>query len=123
MTGSGKVETAILALAISAGSALLVALSFGGPAWLTFALALIWGIGVIPDSAQFSALVADAAPAEVAGSLLTLQTALGFALTFFTVQLLPLAAEWLGWPFALGVLAVGPLLGIGAMLRLRAITR
>ncbi len=65
------------------------ALAFHGPVWLFAALVLVWGLAVIPDSAQFSALVADAAPPERAGSLMTLQTALGFLLTFFTVQAVP----------------------------------
>ena len=45
-------------------------LAFGGPVWLAAALVLVWGAAVIPDSAQFSALVADAAPPDAAGSLL-----------------------------------------------------
>ena len=73
----GKAEVAIIALALSGLSALLTALTFGGPVWLTLAIVIIWGMTVIPDSAQFSALVADASPAEQAGSLMTLQTALG----------------------------------------------
>ena len=117
----GKAETAAIAMALSASSALLVALSFGGPIWLTVALAILWGLSVIPDSAQFSALVADAAPANIAGSLMTFQTALGFALTFFTVQLVPLAAASLGWPIVIASLALGPIIGIAAMLRLRAL--
>lgn len=116
----GKAETAATAMVVSAGSAVAVAVSFGGPAWVTVLLAVVWGASVVPDSAQFSALVADAAPAEVAGSLLTLQTALGFALTFVTVQLVPVAVASLGWPAVLAALAIGPLLGIAAMLRLRA---
>ena len=116
----GKAETAAAAMATSGAAAVLVALTFGGPPWLTFALALLWGLSVIPDSAQFSALVADASPPELAGSLLTLQTALGFALTAVTVQLVPVAVAGLGWPPVLAALAVGPALGIWAMLRLRA---
>jgi dipeptide/tripeptide permease len=61
----------------------------------------------------------SAAPPDLAGSLMTLQTALGFALTFATVQLTPLAADRLGWPAVLAALAVGPALGIWAMLALR----
>ena len=53
------------------------------------------------------------------GSLLTLQTALGFTLTIFTVQAVPLAAAALGWPLVLALLAIGPALGILAMLPLR----
>ena len=119
----GKAEVAAAAMAASGVSALLVAATFGGPPWLTFALVMLWGLSVVPDSAQFSALVADAAPPEWAGSLLTLQTALGFALTAVTVQLTPVAASAFGWPLVLAALAIGPALGILAMLRLSALTR
>lgn len=100
-------------------SALAVALTFGGPAWLTFLLAVIWGITIIPDSAQFSALVVDAAPPETAGSLSTLQTAIDFGMTIFTVQIVPVAAAEFGWALVLGSLAVGPAVGIVAMIGLR----
>ncbi len=115
----GKAEIAIIALAASGTAALVTAASFGGPAWLTFVLILIWGTAIVPDSAQFSALVADAAPPEQAGSLLSLQTALGFTLTAFTVQLTPVLAERFGWPLLMAGLAVGPAYGIVAMMRLR----
>ena len=59
--------------------------------------------------------VADAAPPELTGSLLALQTALGFALTTATVQLAPLVAERTGWAALLALLALGPALGILAM--------
>ena len=115
----GKAEITIIAMALSGTAALATAASFGGPAWLTFALILIWGAAIVPDSAQFSALVADAAPAEQAGSLLALQTALGFTLTILTVQLTPVLAARFGWPPLLAVMALGPAYGIVAMLRLR----
>ncbi|MCP4384998.1 MAG: MFS transporter [Hyphomicrobiales bacterium] len=115
----GKAEVAIIAMAASGTAAVLTALTFGGPVWLTFVLIIIWGIAVIPDSAQFSALVADAAPPEVAGSLMTFQTAIGFALTIGTVQATPILAENLGWPVVLAGLALGPAFGIAAMLPLR----
>lgn len=115
----GKAEVAILAMATSAIAALLTASTFGGPVWITFILVVIWGIAVIPDSPQFSALVADAAPPHLVGSLLTFQTAIGFGLTIFTVQMTPLAVQWLGWPLLISLLALGPLAGIIAMLPLR----
>jgi MFS family permease len=115
----GKANVAIIALAGSLIAGLATALSFGGPWWITFALFIIWGITIIPDSAQFSALVADASPPEVAGSLMTLQTALGFLLTFGTVQLAPLVAQAVGWQVLLAILAIGPALGIFAMWPLR----
>jgi len=116
----GKANIAIIAMALSGTSALAAAATFAGPVWLTFAIVVVWGLSIVPDSAQFSALVADAAPPEQAGSLMTFQTALGFALTLLTVQVTPVMAAALGWPMVLTALALGPAFGIGAMLRLRA---
>ncbi len=115
----GKAEVTILAMAASGTAAVLTAITFGGPVWVTFVLVVIWGIAVIPDSGQFSALVADAAPPHLAGSLLTFQTALGFALTIVTVQVTPLAAGAFGWRPVLAAMALGPAAGILAMLPLR----
>ena len=115
----GKAEITIIAMLASGSAALLTAWSFGGPAWLTLLLMVVWGIAVIPDSAQFSALVADASPPALAGSLMSLQTALGFTLTIFTVQLTPLAAAAMGWPTVISLMALGPAYGVWAMLRLR----
>ena len=114
----GKARITIIAMAISGSSAIATALAFGGPVVLVFALFVIWGLAVIPDSAQFSALVADIAPADAAGSLMTLQTALGFLLTLITVQLTPLLATHVGWPVVLAMLALGPVFGILAMRKL-----
>jgi len=111
----GKAKLTIIVLSISGSCALLSAWVFNGPVVLVFALFVLWGMAVIPDSAQFSALVADLAPPDRAGSILTLQTALGFLLTIATVQLTPLLALWITWPGVFVVLALGPLFGIVCM--------
>ena len=59
------------------------------------------------------------ADADRIGTVLTMQTAMGFLLTLLTIQLMPIAVEGLSWRFAFAVLAVGPLFGIVAMVRLR----
>ena len=115
----GKAELTIIAMAISGVSAILFALTFGGAIWLTIAIAILWGIFIIPDSAQFSALVADHASADKAGSLMTFQTALGFTLTTITVQLTPLIVTKTGWPLLMASLALGPAFGIYSMWKLR----
>ncbi len=115
----GKAEVAAAAMAVSCLAALATAWSFGGPPWLHLLAMLVWGASIAPDSGQFSTLVADHAPPERAGSLMTLQTALGFALTFLTVQATPMLAAATDWPTVLVVMAIGPALGIVAMLRLR----
>ncbi|MGI9356870.1 MAG: MFS transporter [Rhizobiaceae bacterium] len=114
----GKARIAALAMAGSGTAAILTGLSFGGPVWITLLLFIVWGATIVPDSAQFSALVADASPPEHAGSLMTFQTALGFTLTFFTVQVTPLVERAWGWPNVFYILALGPVFGIAAMLRL-----
>ncbi len=115
----GKAEIAMIAMAASGMAAIATALSFGGPAWITLVLAIIWGIAVVPDSPQFSALVADASPQEIAGSLMTLQTAIGFALTILTVQLTPLVADATSWPVTISIMALGPAFGLYFMQKLR----
>ena len=114
----GRARVTIIAMAISGACAVAI-----GPlsAWsysLTIALALLWGISVVADSAQFSACVAEVAPREYVGTALTIQTASGFLLTMLTIHLVPeWAARW-GWEVAYMPLAIGPLLGILAMSRL-----
>lgn len=119
----GKIQITILAMAVSGLAAVATALSFGGPVWITFVLILIWGVAIIPDSPQFSALVADASPPENAGSLMTFQTALGFTLTVFTVQLTPWLVSLLGWPIVLAAMGLGPAFGIYFMLKLRNLAK
>ncbi len=114
----GKAEVTVIAMGLSAAAGFATALTFGGAPWITFVLAVLWGATIVPDSAQFSALVADNAPPELAGSLMSLQTSLGFLLTFFTVQATPIAAVHFGWPPVLFVLAIGPLFGVFVMRRL-----
>ena len=55
----------------------------------------------------------------LAGTMLTAQTCLGFALTLVTIHLMPPLVGHAGWGAAFAVLAVGPALGCVAMLRLR----
>ena len=111
----GSARVALLCLIGSGGAALFSAALYGGPAWAMMAVLILWGIAIIPDSALYSTLVANAVPPERAGSLLTLQTALGFLLTAGTVQTVPALAAIVGWPAVLAVMSLGPAVGIRAM--------
>ena len=108
----GKAQLARYALGASACAGLTAAIGLSVSPLLFCLAVLVWGATIIPDSAQFSALVAEAAPARFVGSLLTLQTALGFALTLIPLQALPFMAELASWPIALSMLAIGPVLGL-----------
>lgn len=117
----GRTTTTIAAMAASGASAIASALLFGAPVAVTLVVAVVWGITVVADSAQFSAAVTELAPAGTAGSALAVQTAAGFLLTSVTilgVGALGLGIET-GWQLGFAVLALGPAVGIAAMWRLR----
>ena len=94
---------------------------FGAPIAIVVLVRLVWGISVVADSAQFSSAVSELAPPGTAGSALSVQTAIGFTLTSVTILAVglldPTDAD--GWRLAWLLLAIGPVVGIAAMLRLR----
>jgi hypothetical protein len=59
--------------------------------------------------------VSELGQAEYVGTQLTTQTCMGFLLTIGSIRLLPVVQGAAGWPWAMGMLAVGPALGIVAM--------
>ena len=116
----GRTALTMVALGVSGGCSVIVGFLFGGSPIALLALCLIWGVAVVADSAQFSASVAELADRDLVGTMLTVQTSVGFLLTLVTIHLLPLVADRVGWRYAFAVLCVGPLLGLVAMGRLRA---
>lgn len=116
----GHVRFVVLAMAVSGGCALLTPFVFGGPAVLLVPVLLVWSVSVIADSAQFSTLVTRVIEPHAIGTALTLQTSIGFLLTMITIQLVPVLVQVTGWRFAFPVLALGPVIGIAAIRRLRA---
>ena len=117
----GRTTTTIVAMATSGSSAILAGILFGAPVLAVVVVALVWGASVVADSAQFSSAVSELAPPGTAGSALSVQTAVGFTLTSVTILgvglLDPTGAD--GWRLAWVILALGPAVGIVAMLRLR----
>jgi MFS family permease len=116
----GRTATTSGAMLVSAACCLASPLAFTAATGVLVVVLLIWGAAVIADSAQFSAAVTELAEPAYAGSVLTLQLALGFTLTIASIRLVPVVANAVGWRFALLPLAVGPLAGTLAMLVLRA---
>ena len=117
----GRCLTTAGMMAVSGVCALAIGFAFDGPGWLLAAIAILWGISVVGDSAQFSAAVTELADQRFVGTALTLQLGIGFALTVGTIWLMPLVAAWIGgWRWAFVVLVPGPAVGAAAMLALRA---
>jgi MFS family permease len=115
----GRTTITMTAMAVSGTCALLSGVMFDATPWLMIPLLLVWGMAIVADSAQFSAAVSELSPPEWTGTLLTLQTAMGFALTAIIVQALPLWIDFAGWQWAFVPLAIGPFLGVWAMAKLR----
>jgi MFS family permease len=117
----GRTTLTIAAMTLSGTSAVIAGLLFDAPAWLLLIVLVVWGVTVVADSAQFSTAISELAPPGTAGSALALQTSAGFLLTSVTIVLVgllePASAE--AWTVAFAVLALGPAVGIVAMLRLR----
>src|SRR5439155_26301791 len=86
---AGYARVVTRAMAISGACALAIGPAFGASPWIVAPLAWCWGFFVVADSAQFSAMVTEVAPAHAVGTALTLQTSLGFLLTMATIQLVP----------------------------------
>jgi len=100
-----------------------IALCFGAAWPWVAAVSWVWGFFIVADSAQFSALVTEVAPAHAVGTALTLQTSMGFLLTIGSIQLVPVLAAATGWRWAFAVLALGPVAGIASIASLRRAAR
>jgi MFS family permease len=115
----GRTTLTMAAMAVSGTCAATIGFLFGGSAAALVAVCIVWGISIVADSAQFSASIAELANRSRVGTMLTLQTALGFTLTLVTIHLMPHLVAAMTWRYAFAVLALGPAVGVAAMFRLR----
>lgn len=118
----GRARVAGWALRTSGACAALAGFVYGAPPLVLFTLITIWGLAVVADSAQFSALIADYSGTYV-GTALTVETSVGYLLTMVSIRLLAAVAGVAGWQWAFLALVPGPILGTIAMHRLAALQR
>ncbi|MBB3974052.1 MFS transporter [Hansschlegelia beijingensis] len=115
----GRTATAAGMMAVSGTCALLIGVVFDGPVWLFAIVALIWGVSVVGDSAQFSAMATEVSDPRYVGTALAVQLGVGFALTILSIRLIPVFVDWVGWRWSFILLTPGPVIGVAAMLALR----
>lgn len=117
----GSARVAVIALGISGTLCLVYPWLTGVSAGLALAALLVWGVVVIADSAQFSALASAHAPPEGVASALAIMNSIGFGLSALAIPLttalwqdMGAGVSWLLLPGAvLGLLAMRPLLARG----------
>jgi len=102
-------------LSLSGLCCLASPLAFLLPAPLFLAFLVAWGIFVVGDSPQFSALNAANAPRALVGSTLTLVNCIGFAITIPSIALAARLSEVLPLEWLFVPVAVGPLVGLLAV--------
>ena len=114
----GGVRVAATALSASGAACLVYPFATRAPVIVPLVLLLAWGVAVVADSAQFSALSAKACPPHLVGSALAIQNGIGFALTIGAIALTLALVGDLG-PHVSWLLLPGPVLGLAAMARNR----
>lgn len=119
----GRGRTTALAMAISGSCAVLIGFAQSLPWPVVLFLGLVWGFWIVADSAQFSTVITELGDQAYVGTALTLQVAIGYVLTVPTIWLIPVAHQALGWSGAFSLLALGPVVGAVAMLKLARIER
>jgi MFS family permease len=117
--GSAKVATT--ALLISGICCFISPIIYQLPLFAFLTVLFIWGLAVIPDSPQFSTLVANYAPNHLKGTALKIYNAIGF--TISTISLIVIDRVYHSDSFfakenTMLLLGIGALVGLPSMFRL-----
>lgn len=114
--GSGKMALFQLFISLFCCLVLPFCADFSLPVFL--GLMLVWGVSVVGDSPQFSTLVSRFALPERRGSIITLVTSIGFAITIVSIQLIDFLLVYFSNDLRIfWVLCLGPVVGLWVSFR------
>lgn len=109
----GSARVAFTALLVSCCCCFLSFTFLQAPATLFFVMMVLWSIAVIPDSPQFSTLVAQTAPPDLRGTALTIVNCIGFSITIVSIQLFDyILGLFSAKTHAFWIIGLGPIVGL-----------
>lgn len=107
----GSKKVALYSLIISGLCCLIFPFIIQWSLWVFLPVLFLWGVFVIPDSPQFSTLVAQSVDTSYIATGLTIVNSIGFAITIVSVQLVNLMWSASANPKVFLVLLIGPCIG------------
>jgi predicted MFS family arabinose efflux permease len=111
---AGSANVAWVSLLCSGLLCLFSSLLFQLPQEIFLGVMIVWGVAVVGDSPQFSALIARYAPKEFVGSALTIGNCIGFAITIVSIQFTSYLSRIIEPEYIFSFLTIGPLVGLMA---------
>ena len=109
---AGSAVVAFVQLLMSGMCCILSPLMYNSGPLLFIGFLILWGITVVGDSPQFSALTAKTAPVEYIGTALTLANCIGFSITIISIQFVNYLSNHIDIKYLLLLLIPGPIFGL-----------
>ena len=117
----GSARVATTALFISGICCFISPLIYHLPPVFFLGILVVWGMAVIPDSPQFSTLVASYAPEDLKGTALTIYNSIGFSIStisLIVIDRLFYSKGFFGQENTFLLLGIGALAGLPSVIRL-----
>jgi len=115
----GHTEVTIATMTMSGLCAATIVFTFSASPDITLLVAILWGLAINSDSAQFSTSVTKLSEPAYDDTALTMQACVGFAVTTISIWIIAPLVKAMVWRWAFSILAIGPICGVSAMSRLR----
>jgi MFS family permease len=117
----GSAKVSFLALLLSGTCCFLSPFMFDWSLPVFISIILLWGFAVIPDSPQFSTLIAQFSPVDLRGTALTINNSIGFSISsasIFIIDLVHHSAGFFSGRNSFILLGLGALCGLPFIYRL-----